>query len=75
MSNSCSNRPVIARCTQSVGVPLMTYQVSSSTRCTRSGTSSVSEWLAPLQLRSGATTVSGATPVIASFRKRRPSAR
>ena len=28
MSNSKSNRPVIARCTQSVGVPLITYQVS-----------------------------------------------
>ena len=65
----------MARCTQSVGVPLITYQVFSSTRCTRSGTSSVSEWLAPLQLRSGATTVSGATSVSASGGSRSPSAR
>ena len=57
MSCSSSNRPEIARCTQSVGVPLSTKYLRSPNGSTRSGTSSVSELLAPLRLRSGATTV------------------
>ncbi len=47
--------PVIATCTQSVGVPY-TFHVVSSTCITRIGASSVSELLAPLRSRSGATT-------------------
>ncbi len=56
MSNSKSNAPEIARCTQSVGVPATQYTPGSAW-CRRSGTSSVRELPAPLRLRSGATTV------------------
>ena len=56
MSGSNGNSPETARCTQSVGVPSMKY-TSASAWPTRSGNSSVSELLAPLRFRSGATTV------------------
>ena len=46
--------------TKDGGVPL-THQVRSSWRRTRSGASSVSELLAPLRLRSGATTTTSAS--------------
>ena len=67
MSCSSSNRPEIARCTQSVGVPLSTKYLRSPNGSTRSGTSSVSELLAPLRLRSGATTVISASWASASL--------
>ena len=60
MSCSKSNRPEIARCTQSVGVPGTKYTPGSASN-TRSGTSRVRELLAPLLLRSGATTVTSAS--------------
>ena len=56
MSGSQSSRPVTARCTQSVGVPL-TNRKPLGARRTVSGRSSVSEFDAPLRSRSGATTV------------------
>jgi len=56
MSGSSSSRPVTARCTQSVGVPL-TYRKPFGARRTDSGRSSVSELDAPERSRSGATTV------------------
>ena len=56
MSGSSSSRPVTARCTQSVGVPL-TNRKPFGARRTVSGRSSVSEFDAPLRSRSGATTV------------------
>src|SRR5207248_2283678 len=74
MSCSKSNRPEIARCTQSVGVPGTKYTPGSASN-TRSGTSRVSELLAPLLLRSGATTVTSASVARASRRRRTPSAR
>ncbi|EKD72994.1 MAG: hypothetical protein ACD_45C00486G0006 [uncultured bacterium] len=48
--------PVTAKCTQSVGVPLTLINPFSAV-VMRKGLSSVSELLAPLRLRSGATTV------------------
>ncbi len=74
-SLSPSNSPETARWTQSVGVPLTTRNLRSSKGSTRSGMSSVSELLAPLRLRSGATTVMSASGASASPRARRPSAR
>ena len=75
MSCSSSNRPEIARCTQSVGVPLRTKYLRSPNGSTRSGMSSVSELLAPLRLRSGATTVICANCASASLSAVSPSAR
>ena len=74
MSKSKSNRPETARCTQSVGVPVTTCTPGSDW-VTRSGTSSVSELLAPLRLRSGATTVTSATVARAARSRAIPSAR
>ena len=62
MSGSKGNSPETARCTQSVGVPCTKY-TSGSAWLTRSGNSSVRELLAPLRLRSGATTVRSPRPL------------
>jgi hypothetical protein len=59
MSGSSCNNPVIAKCTQSVGVPSILMKPL-SVWLTRKGLSKVSELLAPLRFRSGATTVSRA---------------
>ena len=55
ISGGLGNNPVIATCTQSVGVP-STLIISFSKYLTRNGTVNVKELLAPLRLRSGATT-------------------
>ncbi len=64
----------MARCTQSVGVPGTKWTPGSDSN-TRSGTSRVSELLAPLRLRSGATTVTSASVASASRSMRMPAAR
>jgi hypothetical protein len=74
MSCSKSNRPEMARCTQSVGVPLTKYEAG-PVSVTRSGISRVSALLAPLWLRSGATVVSSASPSSAPRSARMPGAR
>ena len=63
----------MARCTQSVGVPSTQITSGASWR-TLNGASRVRELLAPLRLRSGATTVTVAKPLRASARQRKPSA-
>ena len=60
MSGSSSSSPVMARCTQSVGVP-STRMNPSGISVARMGLSRVRELLAPLRSRSGATTVTRPT--------------
>jgi hypothetical protein len=65
---------VIAICTQSVGVP-STKKNPFGARRARSGVASVNELLAPLRLRSGATTVMSANSLTAVAKHPRPGAR
>ena len=74
MSGSSGNSPVMAMCTQSVGVPEQ-YQRFLPSFVTLSGSNSVSELLAPLWFRSGATSMISVRPSSARSRACRPSAR
>ncbi|EKD54942.1 MAG: hypothetical protein ACD_60C00032G0026 [uncultured bacterium] len=68
------NNPVTAKCTQSVGVPLTLIKPFSDVDV-RSGLSNVSELLAPLRLRSGATTVISAISFNVFAKKPNPGAK
>ena len=70
-SGSRSKSPVMARWTQSVGVPF-TRMEPRSVRIARRGMSSVKELLAPLRSRSGATTATSAIDSKAATRANSP---
>src|SRR3990167_1905216 len=73
ISGNSFNNPVTPRCTQSVGVPL-TLKNPVAVVTTRKGLSKVNELLAPLRLRSGATTVTSANSLNAVAKLVKPGA-